>query len=89
MHVYSVPDDEVVGDLLVGLVIGTLEGGKRAVGKYHPPAISDARRVALDYGDFARRVGLLDEQPTVQPGGTTTEDDDFGFWVLGFGFTYQ
>ena len=78
MHVDSVPDDEVVGDLLVGLVIGTLEGGKRAIGKDHPPAVGDARRVALDDSYFARWVGLLDEQPTVQPGGTTAEDDDFG-----------
>src|SRR5215469_1885155 len=43
-----IPDHEVIGDLLVGFIIGPLERGQRPVRKYDAPAVGHVSRVALD-----------------------------------------
>src|SRR5262249_36829834 len=73
-HVYGVPNDEILGDLLVGLVVGPLEGGQRAVGEDHAPAVGHVGRVALDDRDVVRRIGLLDEEGGIKARGTSAED---------------
>ena len=56
---------KLVGDLLVGLVIGALEGRQRAVREDDAPAVGHIGGVAFDDGDIVRGVGFFDEQATI------------------------
>ena len=74
VHIDSVPDDELVGDLLVRFVIRSLEGGQRAVRKDHAPAIGHVGGIAFEDGDIVRGVGLFDEQAAIESGRASAEN---------------
>src|SRR5579885_2456304 len=81
-NVDIIPEDETIGDLLVGFVVSTLERGKRAVRKHHAPAISDICRIALENSNAVRGVIFFDEQTGIQTCRASTKNNDVHHAVL-------
>src|SRR5713226_8006742 len=75
IHIDSIPDHELIGDLFVCFIIGPLEGGQCAIGKNDAPAIGDVCCIALDNGDVVGRIGLFDEQAAVESCWTSTKNN--------------
>src|SRR5579859_499580 len=76
-HVDGIPDHELIGDLLVCLIVSSLEGPKRAIRENNAPAIGNIGRVALNNGNIVRGVSLFDEQTTIQTCRPCAQDDYF------------
>src|SRR6266849_8345608 len=82
MDIDSIPDDEAVDDLLIGLVIGSLEGGKCAIRKDDSPAISHVCRVAFDNRNIVYWVGSFEQQATIEACWTAAKDDNLHSGLL-------
>src|SRR5580700_11823710 len=61
-NIDGIPDHEVVGDLLVGLIVGPLKRGECAIREDHAPTIGDIGGIALNDGDAISGIGFFDEQ---------------------------
>src|SRR6266571_4056653 len=75
MDVDGVPNDEAVGYLLVGLVIGSLEGSQCTIRKDHPPAIGHVRRVAFNNRNVVFWVCFFEQQAAIETCWPATKDD--------------
>src|SRR5579885_1023730 len=77
MYINGVPDHKVISNLLVGFVICSLERAKRAIRENDAPAIGDIGRVAFNDCNVMARIGLFDQQATIEACWTAAEDDYF------------
>ena len=67
----------MVGDVEVGLVISFPERSQRAVGEDDAPTVSGIGRVALNDGDVAGEVRLLQQQAAIQTCRASADDPNF------------
>jgi len=71
-----VPVAERGEDLRVRLGVGRFQVAERLVREHDPPAEGVVRQVALDDADLVPRVGLLQQEREVQPGGAAPDAED-------------
>src|SRR2546427_9021681 len=76
-HINSVPGHKMVRDVEVGLVISFPERSQRAVGEDDTPTVCGIGRVALNDGDVAGEVRLLQQQTAIQTCRACTDDHNF------------
>src|SRR5207245_2397256 len=73
----GVPGHKMIGDVEVGLVIGFAERSQRAVGEDDAPTVCGIGRVALNDGDVAGEVRLLQQQTAIQTCRASADDPNF------------
>ncbi len=72
----GVPEDEPLGDVDEGAVVGLAELAEGPVGEDHAPAVGGAGGILLVDGDLAVGVGPLEQEAGVQAAGAAPEGGD-------------
>src|SRR5215831_10555287 len=87
-HIDGVPDDELIADLLIRLIVGPLKCCQCAVGEDDTPAIGDVGRIALYDSDVVRWIGFFDEQTAIETCRPSTKDYNVHFGSPGTRITW-
>src|SRR6266487_6524959 len=77
IHVDGIPDHEMVSDLLVRFIIGSLERAQCTVRKDDSPAIGDICCITLDDGNIMQGVGLFNEQAAIKSCRSSAKNNNF------------